>query len=550
MNRRNFLRCAGLGAAAMAAPGWLGRLTAQAAEPAARKPNILLILADDMGFSDIGCYGGEIATPNLDKLAANGLRFTQHYNTARCWPTRSCLLTGYYPQQINMDPPRGRLPPWTRTLAHRLKPLGYRSYHSGKWHVNGAPKPVADGGFDHSYKVDDHDRNFYPHAHQEDDQPLPPVAKDSGYYTTTAYADHAIRCLKEHAEKYAGQPFFSYLAFTVPHFPVQAPPADIARYADRYLEGWDKVRERRWENLRKAGIVNCGLAPLEPAFTPRYFKPDVMEKLGPGEVQHPVPWASLTDEQKRFQAVKMSIHAAMVDRMDREIGRVLDQVRAMGAWEDTLILFLSDNGTDATIMVRGDGHNRQAPLGSGGSFLCIGPGWSSAGNAPFRRHKIWTHEGGVSTPLIAHWPRGIAARGELRHDVGHVCDVVPTVLDLAGAKPDRPEGAPAFPGRSLAPALAKDNSVKREYVFFHHEGNRALRMGDYKIVSAREDRDDWELYDLATDRCEQKNLAAAQPDRVRDMAARWKELQEQFVRDAGPAAPASGGKPGQRKKAR
>ena len=184
------------------------------------RPNVLIILADDLGFSDLGCYGSDIATPNLDRLAAKGLRFTQFYNTARCWPTRSALLTGYYPQQIHMDPPRGRLPAWTRTLAHWLKPAGYRSYHSGKWHVNGAPRPVADGGFDHSYDLEDHDRNFNPTRILDDDRPLPPVAKDSGYYTTTAFADHAIRCLKEHAEHYAGQPFFSYLAFTVPHFPL------------------------------------------------------------------------------------------------------------------------------------------------------------------------------------------------------------------------------------------------------------------------------------------------------------------------------------------
>lgn len=513
----------------------LGALSAQAAEPT--RPNILLILADDLGFSDIGCYGSEIATPNLDRLAANGLRFTQFYNTARCWPTRSALLTGYYPQQIHMDPPQGRLPQWTRLLPQCLKPLGYRSYHSGKWHVNGAPKPVGDGGFDRSYVLHDHDRNFNPTNHWEDDRPLPPVAKDSGYYTTTAFTDHAIRCLQEHAEKYATQPFCSYLAFTVPHFPLQAPPEDIARYRDRYLQGWDRVRHERWQKLRAMGVVACDLAPLEPAFMPRYFKPDVLEKLGPGETEHAVAWSQLTDEQQRFQATKMAVHAAMVDRMDREIGRVLDQVRRMGVWENTIILFLSDNGTDATVMVRGDGHDRTAAAGSAASFLCLGPGWSSAGNAPFRRHKIWTHEGGISTPLIVHWPQGLAAHGELRHAVGHVIDIVPTLLELAGAKPERPAGAPPRPGRSLVPALAQDRTVSRDNLFFHHEGNRALRVGEYKLVSAREDRDAWELFNLATDRCEQHNLAAAQPDRVRDMAARWQQLQDEFSRDAGPVSP-------------
>ncbi|MFA6544758.1 MAG: arylsulfatase [Limisphaerales bacterium] len=514
---------------------------------AATRPNILIILADDLGFSDLGCYGSDIRTPNLDGLAKGGLRFTQFYNTARCWPTRSALITGYYPQQTHSDPNRGRLPQWTRTLPQHLRPLGYRSYHSGKWHVNGAPRPVGDGGFDHSYDLEDHDRNFNPARILEDDQPLPPVVKDSGYYTTTAFADHAIRCLKEHSEKHSQQPFFSYLAFTVPHFPLQAPPEDIARYRDHYLKGWDQVREERWKRLREMGMVNCALAPLEPAFTPRYFKAGVLEKLGPGEIEHAVPWAQLTDEQKRFQATKMAIHAAMIDRMDREIGRVLDQVRAMGAWDNTIIFFLSDNGTDATLMVRGDGHDRAAAPGSAGSFLCLGPGWSSAGNAPFRRHKVWTHEGGISTPLIVHWPKGIAARGELRHDVGHVVDLVPTLIELAGGRPVPSSGAPPFPGRSLTPALAKDGSVTREHVFFNHEGNRALRMGDYKLVSAREDHDAWELFNLAPDRCEQHDLAAAQPGRVRDMAARWQQLQDGFVRDAGVAVPGGKKSPAQNK---
>ena len=499
-----------------------------------RKPNILVILADDMGFSDLGCYGSDIRTPNVDKLARGGLRFTQFYNTARCWPTRSALLTGYYPQQIHMDPPQGRLPPWTRMLPHYLRAAGYRSYHSGKWHVSGAPNPVGDGGFDHSYVLDDHDRNFNPQKIREDDRPLPPVAKNSGYYTTTAFADHAIRCLKEHAAKYSDRPFFSYLAFTVPHFPLQAPPEDIARYADHYLKGWDQVRQERWQNLLRMGIVTCGLAPLEPAFLPRYFKRSVLDILGPGEIEHAVAWAQLTDQQKQYQATKMAIHAAMIDRMDQEIGRVLAQVRTMGVGDDTIIFFLSDNGTDATLMVRGDGHQRSAPPGSAESFLCLGPGWSSAGNAPFRRHKVWTHEGGISTPLVVYWPKGIAAHGELRHAMGHVIDFVPTLLELAGVKPKMPSGAPALPGRSLVPAFAKDGSIARECIFFNHEGNRALRMGDYKLVSAREDHDAWELYNLASDRCEQHDLASAEPKRLGEMAARWQQLQDQFTHDAGP----------------
>lgn len=502
---------------------------------AADRPNVLLILADDMGFSDAGCYGGEIATPNLDRLAAGGLRFTQFYNTARCWPTRSCILTGYYAQQIRMDPPKGRLPSWVRVLPHYLKPLGYRCYHSGKWHLLGAPKPVADGGFDRSYWFEDWDRYFSPVKHFEDDRLLPPVKPDSGYYATTAFADHAIKCLKEHAQSHSGAPFFSYLAFISPHFPLHALPEDIARYRDRYLAGWDAIRERRWQRSREMGIVNCGLASLDSALTPRYFKPELLKQVGPGEIQHAVPWTALSQEQQRFQATKMAIHAAMVDRMDREIGRVLDQVRAMGAFENTLVIFLSDNGADATLMVRGEGHDRDAPPGSWRSFLCLGPGWASASNAPFRRHKIWVHEGGIATPLILHWPRGITARGELRHDLGHVIDFVPTLLDVAGTKPAslwNGAVAPPLPGRSLVPAFAKDGTVHRELLFFHHEGNRSLRMGDWKLVSAREDRDVWELFDLAKDRCERHDMAAQYPEIVHKMEAKWNELETEYRRCA------------------
>jgi len=229
----------------------------------------------------------------------------------------------------------------------------------------------------------------------------------------------------------------------------------------------------------------------------------------------------------------MAIHAAMVDRMDREIGRVLEQLRAMNAYENTVIFFLSDNGADATLLVRGEGHDRAAEPGSWRSFLCLGPGWASACNAPFRRHKVWVNEGGISTPLIVHWPARLQSRGELRHDLGHVIDLVPTILELAGGRvPDTRQGVavPSLPGRSLVPALARDGAVERELLYFHHEGNRALRMGDWKLVSAREDQDVWELFDLSSDRSERKDLAAQQPDRVREMEARWRELDTEFRR--------------------
>jgi arylsulfatase len=521
---------------------WLGMAMPASA---ASRPNILIILADDMGFSDAGCYGSEIETPHLDQLAQNGLRFKQFYNTARCWPTRSALLSGYYAQQIRMDPPKGRLPSWTRLLSHHLKPLGYRAYHVGKWHVNGAPKPLADGGFDRSYWFEDWDRYFSPAKHFEDDRQAAPVPAGSGYYATTAFADRAIGFLQDHATNHAEQPFFLYLAFIAPHFPLHALPEDIARYRDRYGEGWDVVRQRRYQRQREMNLLDCSLSAWEPQFRPRYFKPEVLQTLGPGEIQHPVPWRDLTMEQQRFQALKMAIHAAMITRMDFEIGRVLEQVRRMAAWEDTVVIFLSDNGTDATVMVRGESHDPAAAAGSWKSFLCLGPGWSTVGNTPFRRHKIWVHEGGISTPLIVHWPKGIRARGEFRHAPGHVIDLVPTVLHLLGAKPsttwnDTP--VPALPGRSLVPAFARDVPIERDYLFWHHEGNRALRRGDWKLVSAREDANAWELYDLSKDRGEQTNLAAQQPEKVKELAEFWTRQSEEFQAQAGlrhapPAAP-------------
>ena len=291
--------------------GWIGAgccfAAALTAIAAPARPNIVLILADDLGFSDIGCYGGEIATPHLDRLAAGGIRLTQMYNTARCWPTRACLLTGYYAQQVNREPARER-PAWAALLPDLLKPAGYHSYHSGKWHVDGK---VLAGGFERSYSFDDHDRYFTPKQHLLDDVKLPPAKSGDGYYATTAIAQHAIDFLAGHAAEHRDQPFFLYLAFNAPHFPLHALPEDIARYRDRYLAGWDVIREQRWRRLRKAGIVDCQLSELDPKFTPRYFKPEVLGQLGPGETVHAVSWPELTPEQQRFQATKMAIHAAM-----------------------------------------------------------------------------------------------------------------------------------------------------------------------------------------------------------------------------------------------
>jgi arylsulfatase len=509
-----------------------------------RKPNVLVIVADDMGYSDAGCYGGEISTPNIDRLAAGGLRFSQCYSTGRCWPSRTSLLTGYYPQQVRMDPPQGMLPAWARVAPHYLRPLGYRCYHAGKWHLMGAPKPVAHGGFDHSYVVHDHDRFFNPKNHELDDRRLDPVEAGSGFYVTTAIADHARSFLKEHEDKHRNQPFYCYLAFTSPHFPLQALPEDIARYRDGYRAGWDAIRRQRRERLRDMGMVNCDLAPLEADGIPSWnlSREKLTESIGPGEVDRAVPWTDLTEEQREFQATKMAIHAGMIDRMDREIGRVLDQIERMSALDDTVVLFVSDNGASAEQIIRGDMNDPAAPPGSRQSYLCLGPGWSSAANTPFRLHKSWVHEGGISSPLIVHWPTGIGARGELRHSPCHFIDLLPTIVELAGGQPAAQppyDAAPPLPGKSLVPAFAPGGSVEHEFLYFHHLDNRALRVGDWKLVAKGKDGP-WELYDLRMDRCEQKNLADQHPDKVREMASLWQSCEARFREQAGPGPSAAG----------
>jgi arylsulfatase len=259
--------------------------------------------------------------------------------------------------------------------------------------------------------------------------------------------------------------------------------------------------------------------------------------IGPGEADRAVPWNALTDEQKRFQATKMAIHAAMIDRMDRGIGLVLDQIKKMDAFENTLIFFVSDNGASAEQIIRGDKHDPSAAPGSARSYLCLGPGWSSAANSPFRLHKSWVHEGGASSPLVVHWPAGVAARGELRHDPCHFIDIVPTVLDVAGGEDFPPkwngEVAQPLPGTSLAPAFVKNRAIKHDFIYFHHTANRAIRIGDWKLVAKGNDGP-WELYNLKTDRCESKNLADEYPDKVRNMSAQWQKHEDEFRRQAGP----------------
>ncbi len=500
-------------------------LAAAAAGPSL--PNVLVILADDLGFSDLGCYGGEIDTPHLDRLAAGGLRFSQGFNTARCWPTRAALLTGYYPQAIRRDAlpggkggAGGRRPGWATLLPERLAAAGYRSYHSGKWHIDGDPRAA---GFARSLDVLGAGQSNYfdPRGVTREGRP---VTGGDDFYTTRVIGDHAVDCLAEHARDHAGTPFFQYVAFTAPHFPLQAPAEAIEKYRRRYLAGWDAIRRERAGRLRESGIVTTTPADPEPEVGPPYQPGEkTLRRLGPGELDRPRPWDSLTEEQRAFQATKMAIHAAMVDLMDRQVGRIVGQLEVMGALDDTLIIFLSDNGASAELMIRGEGHDPAAPPGSRMTFLCLGPGWSTAANTPFRRHKTWVHEGGIATPWIVHWPKGIAAGGELRRQPVHVIDVAPTVLEIAGLTDSPAEADPPLQGRSFVGALADpETPPAHESLWWCHDGHRAVRTGDWKLVAAR--GEPWELYDLAGDRCETNDLATAQPDRVAALAGEWDRI--------------------------
>lgn len=510
-----------------------GASTPKAGSP----PDVLIILADDLGYSDLGCYGGEIPTPNLDRLAAGGLRLTEFYNTARCWPSRAALLTGYHAQAVRRDGfpgadfkgVGGRRPSWAKLLPERLKPAGYRSFLSGKWHVDG--QPLAQG-FDRAYTVDDHNRYFAPRERTLDGKALPTPGE--GYHATTSIADHAIGFIKDHVAAHGDKPLLGYIAFTAPHFPLQAPANDVARHATRYAAGWERVRAARHARQAELGLAVGALSAVERDLGGPYpAAPAALSKLGAGELVRTPAWESLTDAQRAFQSAKMAVHAAMVEGMDREIGRVVDELRRLGRLDRTLILFLSDNGATSELLVRGDGHDPAASPGSAGSFLCLGSGWASVANTPFRRHKSWVHEGGISTPLIAHWPAGIPLRGAIRRGTGHVIDLAPTLLELAGIPARAAEGEPPMHGASLARLLRAGEETGPRRLWWMHDGNAAYRDGDWKIV--RERGKSWTLHRLSVDRAEQTDLAAREPETLARLATAWEAELQAHIRLAMPA---------------
>ena len=522
------------------------------ADPPAKRPNVIVILSDDMGFSDLGCYGGEIATPNLDALAAGGVRFTQFYNTARCCPTRASLLTGLYPHQAGVGHMlqetgkpgyTGGLNQSCRTIAEQLKPAGYRGYAVGKWHVTrfaGADGPKANWpvarGFDRYYGTIHGAGSFFdPSSLVRDETMISPVAdKDyqpKTYYYTDAISDHAVRFVGDHAKDHAQKPFFLYVAYTAAHWPMHALPEDIEKYRGKYAGGYEPTRKARFEKAAKLGLIDPKQAMSAQA----------------GD------WDKVAD--KTWEAAGMEVYAAMVDRMDQGIGKIVAELKKSGQMDNTLILFMQDNGGCAEAQGRTGNKNhpnivrpekptfpamkptdfatagsvpsqtrdgypvRMGPKvmpGAADTYVAYGRGWANVSNTPFREYKHWVHEGGISSPLIAHWPNGIAAKGELRTEPGHLIDIAATCVDVAGAT--YPMAATPLEGKSLLPAFA-GKPLGREAIFWEHEGNRAVRVGDWKLVAKHGGK--WELYDIAKDRVESTDLAAKEPARVKEMVAKY-----------------------------
>ncbi len=534
----SFLKCALVIVAFVAANGSL----------LANRPNILVILADDMGFSDIGCYGSEISTPNLDKLAANGLRYTQFYNAARCCPTRASLLTGLYPHQTGignmvydqrLPAYRGDLNEHCVTIAQVLKPAGYKTFLSGKWHVTkhsdmfrtwlDADKrhntskhnwPLQ-RGFDEFFGTIHGAGSFFePSTLVRDNEPVDGFP--DGFYYTDAISDFAVDFIKRHDSVNASQPFFGYIAYTAPHWPLHAKPEDIKKYSQRYTAGWDVLREERLNRQKLLGFFDASLHTSE-------------------RNEEAPAWADEPD--KAYYAHCMAVYAAQVDAMDAGIGRVITALEETGQLDNTLVFFLSDNGGCAEVLSEkwprslhvpyklADGspvfrgmHKDHLP-GPANTYASYGPGWANASNTPFSWFKHYIQEGGISTPLIIHWPDAIApaSRGGFIQQVGHVKDIMATVVDAADADyPESFKGNPITPmeGISLLPNL-EGRLVDAAPLFWEHHGNRGMRKGYWKIVSVN--NGPWQLFNISTDRIEARDLAESHPEIAASMVADYQE---------------------------
>lgn len=487
--------------------------------PSLIRPNIVLILADDLGYSDLGCYGSEIPTPNLDRLASEGIRFTQFYNCAVCVTTRASLLTGLYPRMG----PQGLLRRSMMTIAEVLRRAGYRTSLSGKWHMGSKPESLPTAwGFDEYYGLADGACNYFNPVQPEPDffmkgkvrpffRNTTPITKfPPDFYTTDAFADHAIETIGRF--RWSGRPFFVHLCFTAPHVPLHASPEDISRHKGRYDDGYFRLRETRFARQRELGLLD-----------PAWKLPAADEKLGPEQYDYEIESWESTD--RRRQARRMEVYAAMVERMDRNVGRVLKALDATGQADNTIVLFLSDNGGCASLPVDMEGwraYNGDTLPGAKETYDFCGPGWGWAQSTPFRRYKTWLYEGGISTPLIVRWPSVVKPNTRTR-EPGHVMDLMPTFVELAGTKyPDSFADQSILPldGKSLVPLLRDGRREGHDFIAWYLYGNRALRQGKWKLdwgVSRKQ----WEVYDMEADRTETHDLAAEQPERTAAMVELW-----------------------------
>ncbi|MCA9262654.1 MAG: arylsulfatase [Planctomycetales bacterium] len=512
------------------------------------RPNILVILADDLGYSDLGCYGGELNTPHIDALAAQGVRFTQLYNSARCCPSRASLMTGLYPSQAGIgdfttdrpSPDRGpgylgRLNNQCVTLAEVLKPAGYSCYYVGKWHLHPQTGPIKRGfdefyGFTRGHSHDQYDADYYIRLPEGRVKEIDPPA--DAFYATDVFNDYALEfiCQGQRQE----QPWFLFLGHSAPHFPVQAPAERADKFDDTYRRGWDVLRAERFERMEAVGLVN---GP-HWSFTSRSLVPVDRDDIANGYAGQANPaWDSLPTDRRLDLARRMAIFAAMVETLDAGVGRIVKHLHDTGELENTLILFLSDNGAcyewgpfgfdgtsrvGTTTLRTGDELRK---TGGRGTHQSYGSGWANLGNTPLRLYKHFTHEGGISTPFIAHWPAGISRPDSWVRHPAHVMDIMPTLVEVAHGKyPQQSSGHDILPmeGTSLLPAM-RGESLPDRAIGFDHESAHALREGDWKLVWAKRMPHElqWELYNLADDRCETNNLAEKFPDRVQAMEAKW-----------------------------
>ncbi|MCO6047124.1 arylsulfatase [Aeoliella sp. ICT_H6.2] len=518
-----------------------------AAAPAATndRPNFVVIMVDDMGFSDPGCYGGEINTPNIDRLASDGLRFTQFYNCSRCCQTRASLLTGAYPERVGMRDFGRSMDTDVPTLAENLRRGGYATSMSGKWHLTELPaKPTGAQrilwmnhelqlkrpfgnkatyptrrGFENFYGiiwgVVDH---FDPFSLTDGETPVADVPDD--YYATDAITSHAAQYIEDAVD--TDKPFFLYVAYTAPHWPIQAPAADISKYHGKYSDGWQSLRQQRFARQQELGLFDTSV-PL-------------------GELSGRSPeWDNMSPEDREFEAAKMEVHAAMVDRVDQGIGKLIAELKRSGVYENTCILFLSDNGASPEIP-GGPGYDRysgtrdgrtawrdaklrrpenRAKLGTEESYTGIGHTWASAVNTPLRYWKMESYDGGCRTPMIVHWPQGIAnRRGEFVADVGHVIDIAPTLYELSGVQP---VAETLCDGTSLAPVLAGEPTLEPRHLFFQHGNGAGVRYGKWK--ASKRSGENWELFDLSQDPGETTNLASSHPEQLDELLSAWNTWQ-------------------------